>query len=256
MIRQGSGDASRIRSASRCERPVRLAPEQRRVVLDSSPRRMSRHRSRRRGLRRMPRAHRSGDLADVERLLGRGSSTTTRPACARRQADRGSWRCCWRCRSAGSRTARRGRRPQARPCAPSRRRPPRREGRPDLAEGLLPAPLRRPVPDLVSGLGQEGDERRRILAAAGGRVVDERDLHGRALWQVGGPTNRCASWSPTTTASTVPGSRCWRGSPPRFGDVRVVAPDVEQSSASHAITASRPLSYRPRRTSRASRRTG
>src|SRR4051812_29412359 len=29
-----------------------------------------------------------------------------------------------------------------------------------------------------------------------------------------------------------------------FGDVRIVAPDVEQSSASHAITASRPLSYR------------
>lgn len=30
----------------------------------------------------------------------------------------------------------------------------------------------------------------------------------------------------------------------RFGDVRVVAPDVEQSSASHAITASKPLNYR------------
>ena len=30
----------------------------------------------------------------------------------------------------------------------------------------------------------------------------------------------------------------------RFGDVRVFAPDVEQSSASHAITASRPLTYR------------
>lgn len=30
----------------------------------------------------------------------------------------------------------------------------------------------------------------------------------------------------------------------RFGEVRVVAPDVEQSSASHAITASRPLSYK------------
>ena len=29
-----------------------------------------------------------------------------------------------------------------------------------------------------------------------------------------------------------------------FGDVRVVAPDVEQSSMSHAITSSRPLSYR------------
>jgi 5'-nucleotidase len=30
----------------------------------------------------------------------------------------------------------------------------------------------------------------------------------------------------------------------RFGDVRVVAPDVEQSSAGHAITSSRPLTYR------------
>ena len=30
----------------------------------------------------------------------------------------------------------------------------------------------------------------------------------------------------------------------RFGDVRIVAPDVEQSSMSHAITSSRPLSYR------------
>jgi 5'-nucleotidase len=30
----------------------------------------------------------------------------------------------------------------------------------------------------------------------------------------------------------------------RFGAVRVVAPDVEQSSASHAITAARPLTYR------------
>jgi 5'-nucleotidase len=29
-----------------------------------------------------------------------------------------------------------------------------------------------------------------------------------------------------------------------FGEVRVVAPDVEQSSASHAITASKPLNYR------------
>jgi 5'-nucleotidase len=29
-----------------------------------------------------------------------------------------------------------------------------------------------------------------------------------------------------------------------FGDVRVVAPDVERSSASHAITSSRPLAYR------------
>lgn len=31
----------------------------------------------------------------------------------------------------------------------------------------------------------------------------------------------------------------------RFGDVRLVAPDVEQSSKSHSITATRPLSYRP-----------
>jgi 5'-nucleotidase len=32
-----------------------------------------------------------------------------------------------------------------------------------------------------------------------------------------------------------------------FGDVRVVAPDVEQSSMAHAVTASRPLSQRPAR---------
>jgi 5'-nucleotidase len=32
-----------------------------------------------------------------------------------------------------------------------------------------------------------------------------------------------------------------------FGDVRVVAPDVEQSSASHSITATRPVRYRPTR---------
>ncbi|HEU5080667.1 MAG TPA: 5'/3'-nucleotidase SurE [Opitutaceae bacterium] len=31
----------------------------------------------------------------------------------------------------------------------------------------------------------------------------------------------------------------------KFGEVRIVAPDVEQSSMSHAITATRPLNYRP-----------
>jgi len=31
----------------------------------------------------------------------------------------------------------------------------------------------------------------------------------------------------------------------RYGEVRVVAPDVEQSAASHAVTAGRPVSYRP-----------
>lgn len=31
----------------------------------------------------------------------------------------------------------------------------------------------------------------------------------------------------------------------KFGDVRIVAPDVEQSSMGHAITASRPVFYRP-----------
>ena len=35
----------------------------------------------------------------------------------------------------------------------------------------------------------------------------------------------------------------------RFGEVVAVAPDVENSSASHAISASRPLSYRPTRLS-------
>src|SRR5512140_2071038 len=35
-----------------------------------------------------------------------------------------------------------------------------------------------------------------------------------------------------------------------FGDVRVVAPDLEQSSMAHAITASRPLTHRPAKVGR------
>ena len=41
-----------------------------------------------------------------------------------------------------------------------------------------------------------------------------------------------------------PGLLCLAQIARRFGDVRIVAPDVEQSSMGHAITASRPLSYR------------
>lgn len=41
-----------------------------------------------------------------------------------------------------------------------------------------------------------------------------------------------------------PGIRALARVASRFGDVRVVAPDVEQSSMGHAITAMRPLSYR------------
>ena len=46
------------------------------------------------------------------------------------------------------------------------------------------------------------------------------------------------------TAYTVPGIAALARVASRFGDVRVVAPDIEQSSASHAITAARPLTYR------------
>jgi 5'-nucleotidase len=41
-----------------------------------------------------------------------------------------------------------------------------------------------------------------------------------------------------------PGLACLAKVATKFGDVRVVAPDVEQSSMGHAITSSRPLSYR------------
>jgi 5'-nucleotidase len=41
-----------------------------------------------------------------------------------------------------------------------------------------------------------------------------------------------------------PGIAALAGVARKFGDVRVVAPDVEQSSAGHAITASRPVRYR------------
>ena len=42
-----------------------------------------------------------------------------------------------------------------------------------------------------------------------------------------------------------PGLACLAEVASEFGSVRVVAPDVERSSSGHAITASRPLSYRP-----------
>src|SRR5262249_49262363 len=41
-----------------------------------------------------------------------------------------------------------------------------------------------------------------------------------------------------------PGSAVLAEGAAKFGDVRVVAPDVEQSSAGHSITAMRPLSYK------------
>jgi 5'-nucleotidase len=41
-----------------------------------------------------------------------------------------------------------------------------------------------------------------------------------------------------------PGITALAAAAARFGEVRIVAPDVEMSSAGHAITASRPLSYR------------
>ena len=41
-----------------------------------------------------------------------------------------------------------------------------------------------------------------------------------------------------------PGIRALAKAAARFGDVRIVAPDVEQSSMSHAITASRPLRFK------------
>jgi len=41
-----------------------------------------------------------------------------------------------------------------------------------------------------------------------------------------------------------PGIAALAAAAARFGDVRIVAPDVEMSSAGHSITASRPLSYR------------
>jgi 5'-nucleotidase len=42
-----------------------------------------------------------------------------------------------------------------------------------------------------------------------------------------------------------PGIAALARSAAKFGEVRVVAPDVEQSSAGHAITSSRPLRFRP-----------
>ena len=45
-------------------------------------------------------------------------------------------------------------------------------------------------------------------------------------------------------AYTAPASRRWRRLRLHFGEVRIVAPDVERSSAGHSITATRPLTYK------------
>ena len=58
------------------------------------------------------------------------------------------------------------------------------------------------------------------------------------------PSGR-ASWSPTTTASTRPASRSWSGSRAQLSsDVWVVAPETNQSGASHSLTMHRPLRIR------------
>src|SRR2546423_6873680 len=51
-------------------------------------------------------------------------------------------------------------------------------------------------------------------------------------------------WISTDDGISSPGLRARAEVASRWGAVRLVAPDVEQSSMSHAITASRPLSYR------------
>jgi len=82
-------------------------------------------------------------------------------------------------------------------------------------------------------------------------VVKQDGIHG--LWrQTGG--NQARSWRTRVPRMRIlvsnddgiysPGIAALAEVASRFGDVRVVAPDVEQSSMSHAITSSRPLSYR------------
>ena len=55
------------------------------------------------------------------------------------------------------------------------------------------------------------------------------------------PTSNRASWSPTTTATSPTASRRWSDAVSPLGEVWVVAPDREQSAASHAISLHRPL---------------
>jgi 5'/3'-nucleotidase SurE len=55
----------------------------------------------------------------------------------------------------------------------------------------------------------------------------------------------CASFSPTTTASTPAASRCWKRSQQVFSDdIWAVAPAEEQSGAGHSLTLTQPIRLR------------
>jgi 5'/3'-nucleotidase len=108
-----------------------------------------------------------------------------------------------------------------------------------LGELLQPAWLRHgDVRDVVACLGDAGAERLAgVVVLAGVRIVDQRHAHDRG----GEPVRILVS---NDDGVYSPGIAALARAAQRFGEVRVVAPDVEQSSAGHAITSSRPLRYR------------
>ena len=110
-----------------------------------------------------------------------------------------------------------------------------------LLQRLLPAVfLRRLVAHLVAGLTHKRDQPpasfRPCFPAPGLWISVTRTLFARLVHMRILVTNDDGVYSPGIAALAQVASR--------FGEVRIVAPDVEMSSASHSITASRPVTMK------------
>ena len=117
-----------------------------------------------------------------------------------------------------------------------------------LVQRLLPSrPVHRVIGHLVTGVCDQGGDRfRGMVFVACVRVVqsttNREHLQER---REGEPTVRILIVNDDGIYS--PGIAALTQVARRFGEIRVVAPDVEQSSAGHAITATRPVRSRPTR---------
>src|SRR5690606_10219460 len=96
----------------------------------------------------------------------------------------------------------------------------------------------------------------RVGLSSGRWVVKQNDLHGASTRTPGSGLYTLTTHTPVGARNTMrilianddgiysPGILALAQVAQQFGEVRIVAPDVERSSTGHAVTHSRPLSYR------------
>src|SRR5262249_35041428 len=122
-----------------------------------------------------------------------------------------------------------------------------------LPQGLPEtAPFGRLIRDLVPGLGERRNQLFLAMFGVASRWVMQQGNSHAILDRLSGQTKSSARFISVTMRILIsnddgiysPGIIALAKVASRFGQVRIVAPDVEQSSMSHAITSSRPLRYK------------